>query len=141
MTSKQKCTEHAQATLPRLRELTFGCEVFTPNRTLHIVDYDTDLSGKVTRYWCREDRNGYRIEPFKKKSLKIIGHTPALGDWLELLGTIDDEYRIKSIDKIRGTLNVGMWHISDCQKNTYLHFSLATNEPDNWDTLKDLLNL
>ena len=135
MTSKQKCTLHAQATLPRLRELTFGCEV------------ESLINDAVPNSYIISDRGGIcEIEIADCQSfipldtVKIIGHTPTLGDWLELLGK-----------KNGGDLQLGEAHIAgvslyiqpDPTKN-FFKFNLATSEPateKDWDTLAELLNL
>lgn len=150
MTSKQKCTEHAQATLPRLRELTFGqilslninhIEPYEAKGKLCSVndwsdygDYDhyrkTEERKTIKAAWYRGD--DHVISEFTPDNYKIIGHTPTLGDWLELLG----EKNIVLLDVVDGgktaKLSVG---------DTYVTFELSTNEPDNWDTLAELLNL
>ena len=135
MTSKQKCTEHAQATLGRLRELTEGCEVVTESGNRGAVIYGGDKYQK----WVLID--GERRQVANKYIRKIIGHTPTLGDWLELLGMkykeLGDPIYCLTCD---GELSVFDYK-ERMDKPVGLNFNLATNEPDNWDTLAELLNL
>jgi hypothetical protein len=150
MTSKQKCVTHAQATLPRLRELTFGCEVHWngPKEGFtrvfmgysEEIDYGTKYAHIVsTDYEYRKGKK-WSSSITKTEMLTPVGHTPTLGDWLELLGK-----------KNGGDLQLGEAHIAgvslyiqpDPTKN-FFKFNLATNEPateKDWDTLAELLNL
>jgi hypothetical protein len=129
MTSKQKCVTHAQATLPRLRELTFGCEV------AGIIPMGVEVA-------CLEDGRIAKAKlfsremkvPYENMKVKIIGHTPTLGDWLELLG------RVETISKMTISHDADMLHIFSPD----ITFNLATNEPStekDWDVLANLLGL
>lgn len=168
-TSKQKCIEHAQATLGRLRELTFGCEVELKayhgswmkhkvrqeSETLEsmcgckgnslttqaFTSYKCNLCKKGKSWhngmppkWCPDCSKERVVCGYCKRKCRIIGHTPTLGDWLELLGDKPDEMNVWDDGTL--TLEIGGQH------GIYiLTFSLATNEPDNWDTLAELLGL
>lgn len=95
MTSKQKCTEHAQATLPRLERKHLG-------------------------------------------SSQVRYATPTLGDWLELLG---EHPKWFNVGMTAEGVVFGDTNDSANWEKFSLTFNLATNEPDNWDTLASLLGL
>ena len=61
--------------------------------------------------------------------------TPTLGDWLELFDPLAVTIHLLIESKTLLAEKVIFGETIQC------HFNLATNEPDNWDTLAELLNL
>jgi hypothetical protein len=138
MTSQEKCVTHVQATLPRLRELTFGCNCIVW-RKLDRVGYKTNaiiphISAEGILGWQDWTNEFFSSDKYE---LEIIGHTPTLGDWLELLS--NGLWR-RDVQFNNKELKVFITH----NKKYVITFNLATNEPStekDWDTLAELLNL
>jgi hypothetical protein len=140
MTSQGKCVTHAQATLPRLRELTNGCIFLAGKVKWQVLSKDDSrLYGDYVL--SMHAVNGFGSRSFYQEEIEekfvILGHTPTLGDWLELLGAIKTlRYDCSKEGDMMLAVREGY--------TLKMMFNLATNEPateKDWDTLAELLNL
>lgn len=134
-TSQQKCIEHAREKLERLRELSFGCELFSGEGDL--ATFVTKENQYQTRSFLHKGHN--RVYQFQKSEFEkdyptILGHPPRLSDWLELLG--DKTYTL--------SMSGGLWDFANSMSVPVLKFNLSTGNPatdKDWDTLAELLGL
>ena len=116
--SKQLCTEHAQATLPKDR---INQEKLSLTAIASMCNNTNNDHEEIWRY-CNT-----RLE-----EIAFIGHTPTLGDWLEVMEMGGDyDCRCKIEDGVMKLFS----------SSPIITFNLTTGEPDNWDTLAELLGL
>ena len=144
MISKQKCVTHARATFPRLMEKTRGCLLLCGKVKWQVLNREesalyNDYILSLNAVGCSGSRSFNQGEIEEK--FVIIGHTPTLGDWLELIahGVKYQGWKEPDIHFSGATaLRIGAG-----TPNSII-FSLTKGEPateKDWDTLAELLNL
>jgi hypothetical protein len=147
MNSKENCLAYAREKLPRLMELSFGCEVRIREKLDTCTHYAT---ATVIHKWIFSDevvvRGVFISEEYKGKDAvrvpteyisKIIGHIPQLQDWLELLG--GNKGRGLYVDT-----DGDVFDIDDEGSPPFLTFNLTTGQPatdEDWNSLAELLGL
>jgi hypothetical protein len=119
-------------------ELSFGCEVReTLSGELFIVLGRYARNRKYEVYDVLNPKSG-GVHESALMSHEIIGHTPQLQDWLEVLQSRSDGWTAARVDSY-GNLDVGngiRW------ENDVLRFDLTTGQPktdEDWDALAELL--
>jgi hypothetical protein len=142
MTSQEKCVTHAQAMLTRLNSPCTKCDgsgYYTGSEYGH----NCDGSDRDCQMNCPIEVP-VQVGCGCCSATGFIGHTPTLGDWLELMAlntdSSDNEILLNS-----EYLTFRTW-TPERHPDTYARilFNLATGEPNtekDWDTLAELLNL